>query len=444
MSQVFITADSLKPSNHLVEQSYSYGPGPSYTLTQTLIDSLTDAQQASILAAATFGVWKYGTAVYISLVTQQAPNRELRIFTSSDDGATWTELDTGSGPSFQWATGFFDGNHTFYCAFRANNTAAGAINLQNFDLATGLWGAVYGTSGAPTADGTGIAVYLRESNNTLLVLYGNRNSFNAPDPSGVGGVSFDLTALTWGVPFDVGAALLALPGWDATQTTCPAAQLTSYIDASDNVGVFFRTNSVQTSPVIWGNRAFYQQILPDDSLGSFEDFPNQDVAVSGKQDLEVFTGSPMGRPVLLVDQDMIVLPVSMNNRIQGFPLQLPNVYLGTPISAPVWSINLNVTLDPEALVDTTIYAESAPAAAFDGQRIYAVWSAQDSDGQNQARLRLGFTSNLVAPDQDWSAQTIYDLQVDAAPGFNFSQQILAAPSISIPAAVDTCTVLWWF
>ncbi len=65
-----------------------------------------------------------------------------------------------------------------------------------------------------------------------------------------------------------------------------------------------------------------------------------------------------------------------------------------------------------------------------------MYTAEDADGQDKARLRLSQTTDVTTFLTGWSGQTIFDLQIDAPPGFNFSasQFISGAGIFAGPAA----------
>lgn len=441
-TQVYISADSLLPSNHLIELSYSYGPGPAYS--PIAFDPVGNGEQASLVCAGnTRTMFQFGSTVYRLLNRQQTFGTVL--CASTDNGASWAVLDSANSPAFETCSGCFDlASETLYCAFVAANGAGGAINLRNFDLTLGTWGPVYGTVGAPaSAQSAGIGGVWLRPDNTLLVIFDSRDDFVGTN-SGIGAAVYNLTTGVWSAPFDVGAALLGLAGWDHTLTVVLAGQCTSVVDPAGIAHVFFRTASTVISPT-WNNRCFYQQILLDGSLGAFFDFPGQTAPFPpfpyNTQQLNAFSGSPMGQPVIV--GDLLVLPVLMRNdsTVDRFPQQLANVYVGSPLANPVWVLNTGSTIDPGALADDTIFPQEAPAAYFDGQTIYAVFSAQDSDGQNFARLRLAQTSNLGNPAAGWSAVTAFDLQVNAPLGFQFAEQQLVAAAVFVPATARAQSVV---
>ena len=437
---VFLSADSLTP-DLLAERSYSYGAGPSYA--PVLIDPAGNGEQASLLCAGnTRAVFKFGRAIYKLLNRQQAPATVL--CKSTDDGATWSVLDSGNSPAFLCCSGYFDlASSTVYCAFNSVNAASGAIHLINFNLITETWGAAYGTSGAPTsAQSAGIAIWLRPDN-TLAVLFDNRGDFVGTE-SGIGAAVYDLTGAAWRAPFDVGVALLGLTGWDNTLTVVNFSQSSSVLDpATGTIHCFFNTLSTVISPT-WNNRVFYQQILLSDALGVFFDFPGQTAPFPAPprntQQLIAFSGPPMGNPVIV--GDFLVLPVLMrNDTADVFPHQLANVYLGSPVDNPAWVLDTAASIDPGAFSDDTIYPNEAPTLSFNGSTLYAVFTAQDSDGQLFARLRLCQTSDLSNPAAAWSALTAYDLQTGPPPGFQSPDQELVGAAIFAPAPESVQSVV---
>jgi hypothetical protein len=404
-----------------------------------LIDSAGAGEQASLVPATnTRAVFRY-LGNWYKLLNRQGTFATV-MCKSTDEGASWSVLDSANSPLFETCSGFFDGLHTVYCVFVNVNGGDGELRLIDFDLLAETWGAAYGATNAPTAAQNASITIWKQTDTLLLAIYRSRNAFPGDGSSGLGAAVYDLFGGLWMNSFDLGVNITLLPGWDAAQTVALNQFSTSVMDDDGTVHVFFTTASVQTVPVVWGNRCFYQSVDNGGNLVTFFDFPGQVAPFPAfpynTQQLNAFSGSPMGVPIILADQDIIVLPVLMRNDsvIDRFPVQLANVYLGSPVSAPVWALNTSLTIDPGALVDDFIWPQEAPAASFDGTKIYCVFPAQDEDGQNFARMRLCQTANLANPAIGWTAQTIFDLQVDAPPGFNFPTQELVGLSISAPAA----------
>jgi hypothetical protein len=466
MSKVYISADSWKDSGQTVEPSYFYGPGPTYG-PPVEFDSAGDGEGGAGFwsASNTRGVFVWGVALYKMLqrdfATSGTPH--LLIAKSTNDGLTWNILDSTNSP-VDFGVGHFDNTTAkVYCAL----SVSGSIVLHNFDLTTETWGTVYGASGAPVVDtGTGDlsirCVWLRP-NNTLLVMYSSKVGF--PLGTGFGGATYDFSVSTWSTPFDCGANIIGLTGWDAGtgwDSISPGTFQSSVMDANGIVHFFFETASLRTSPVIWGNRCFYQAINLDNSLGSFYDFPGQVAPLymwngtTPMQDLTSYTASPMGKPAIV--GDIIVLPVLNVNKSPSWPAgdpwpqQLANVYIGTPVSAPVWIKDSTKTIDPDALIIDPInytnemfWPQEAPFLSFNGTTIYGIFPSQDYDGQNEARLRLCQTTNLASPANGWTSATVFDVQVDASPsGFNFSTQVLIAPTILAPLVLAAALTEPWF
>ena len=435
---IYVSADSLKPSDHTVEQAYYYGDGSSVPFGPPVLIDSGDGQEETLLPAGnTQSVFVYGGNLYKLLNRQQV--FATVICKSTDGGATWTVLDSANSPLFETCSGFFDEtNGLVICAYVDANGAAGNIRLRNFNLATGLWEVVNPHVGPATGQAASIAVFQR-TDNTVIVLFQNRNSFNPGDPSGLAAVVYDPVATSWGSTFDVGAALLLLPGWDATQTIVNMSNVRVTMDSATGViHSFFSTSSIQTVPVVWGNRVFYQAIKLDNSLGSFNDFPGQVAPFPAppynKQQLEAFSGPPFGNPLIIGSN--ILLPVSQRNDslIDRFPFQLPNLYIGTPLAAPMWTLQPG-TIDPGPLADDFIWIQQAPSITYDGTTVSVVYSAQDEDGQNLARLRMTQTTDTTTyAAASWTGQTIFDLQVDAPVGFNFPTQFLSGAGAFSPLA----------
>ncbi len=444
MGTVYISADSFSPADHVTEKAYFYGGGPGYPAPIDMDSGGAGEQNALLPAGNTRGSFVYGGKLFQMLADQTAQTTIM--VKSSDNGATWSVADSLNSLAFDSSSGYFDSaGGTVTIAYISNNAGAGALRLIVFDLITETWGAVLPSVGPMADNNAGVTIWVR-SDGTYLVIYPGRLTVTG---SGISAVAYDPIGATWGTPFDPGINITTLPGWDATQTGVSIGDVRSIVDpATGIVHLFFGTLSLQTVPVVWGNRVFYQQILLDNStpatVNRFFDFPGQVAPFPAfpynTQQLNVFSGVPFGNPVIVGSN--IVLPVSYRNDsvIDRFPHQLPTVYLGTPISAPVWSLppvtDPQSTIDPGTLVNDLIWIQEAPCISFDGNTMYVAYSAQADDGSNLSRIRLCSSSNLANPQDDasWSATTIFDLTIDAPPGFNFVGQFLSGAGVFTPLA----------
>jgi hypothetical protein len=406
MSVRYITCDLQRPSDN-AETCFSLGY---QHFAPTEIDTAGNASESASLTPAsnTRGVFKRGNALYKLLNRQHAPFGTV-ICKSINQGGSWTLLDGANSPTSNAASGFYDAaSSSVFCAFNSA-VPAGNVNLITFNLVTEKWGAVFGVAGAPAVFGGESFTVWKRPDSTLLVLFDDRNSFNVGDPSGISAAAFNLDTGVWGAAFDVGANVIALPSWDSTQSLLTINRSSSVMDSTGIVHVFMNVTSLQLVPVIWSNRCFYQAIRLNNSLGSFFDFPGQVAPLTGgKQDLVAFSGAPLGIPVIV--NNTIVLPVLNTNRgADPLPSQLANVYLGTPVSGPVWSKDVTKTIDPGAIVDDSIWPQEVPMLVFDGVSISATFGAAGTGGQVLYRVRLCQTLNLGSPSDSWAAQTILNV-----------------------------------
>src|SRR6185503_2726942 len=198
----------------------------------------------------------------------------LVVSKSTDGGATWTNLDTASGPA--------SSSTVFGSAVQRGSTLTVAwfdggspvVQLVDFDLTAGTWGAPYGVSGAPVPSGAGVSIgcWYRAGDNSLVVFYPDLAS-----GSGLWASVYDLTGGSWGAPIDVGTNITGLPNYMSAAPTIE--RMSACIDSADNIYLFFSTAANLAVSNDWSFRVFMQQFtaangVPNTAAG-FHDFPGQ-------------------------------------------------------------------------------------------------------------------------------------------------------------------------
>jgi hypothetical protein len=357
-------------------------------LTLPPVQIFPTAELAAEASSPINGVVVFGNALYCVLIT---PGVGTGVFQSLNSGAAWSQLDLAGAPTDQNGVACFDGGSNLIVCLEAN--ATGQIYLQNFSLLTGDWGAPYATGG-PT--GLPIAVYQRAGASDIVAVVG------------FSGEATRLTFANWNGAIwasqDAGQNITTLPGWDSTQTHVAPEIVPTVLDGSNSLHIFFQTASSITTPgAQWNNLIFYQEILANNTLGSFFEFPGQQ-PVTGPQQLICTSGrNPVGRPIIL--NGSIVLPCVVTDSL--FPsAQYPTLFIGT---ANVWTLSPVATgIDP-AGTPLTQAPTQAPGLWDTGTGIIvAIWPRPTAISATPDQLQMAQTSNLLNPTLGWTAQTIFD------------------------------------
>lgn len=295
---------------------------------------------------------------------------QVNVYKSVDRGATWNILDGAHSPRllFNFPQGtagiYFDGGNTLTVASNLGNlfsVIAAPIVLQDFDLSTGLWGAVYGTAGAPSVYGIN-QIYMR-SDGSLLVI--GISGSTAPVQT-----AYVYSGGVWTTNFSLDSLLPG--GW--TNSTMSS---TVYDPLTDTIHMFGLANSglVQHS--------YYQQILLTNSIAGFQDLTALDVS-----------GYNGGNPVIV--NGNLLLGVAQTTSIYY------TVLLGVGLAAPVFSVGPMPGVFPG---QPNVWYGSAqpPVLFFDGTTI---WSAFINRGANT--IYISYTQNLANPFLGWSGSAIFD------------------------------------
>lgn len=382
-----------------------------------LVDPVTDGTMEYLPAGTPrqiLGPVLFNGAIYMPLVvpnpiTIGGPST-FQIFQSLDGGKTWTGLNnTGAPNATTNMQAGYDGNGNFIIAFStAGYGSNGSINLQNFSLLTGTWGAVYGTASPPTTQDVG-GVFVRPDGSIAVI--------HNPSTSGAGTVSGMSVSIysggAWTTTFDAGVAIQSLSGYELHTTI--VTWMGATVDTAGNLHLFFQVEG-GTPAASWNGRVFYQLVEPSNALGTFADFATPT------------TGGVIGsvvnaNPTVVNDQILLGI-VDVSAGVGG--KQFPSALVGSPLSAPVFFSIPAPGMDPNTFDLLECSNNVAPVIAFDGQTVFALYAA-DNGSFTASKLRLCYNNSPNSLLSGWGSIEIYDL---ASSGFTIDLGI-QLPAISL-------------
>ena len=234
-------------------------------------------------------------------------------------GASFTLYDGGNGPSPVACAQYWDGTSSLV-TFLYNDLSTGCF-LIDFDMDARTWGVPYATGNQPSTSFSPVALWRYADGVSFIGLFlrGGDNIFYYC-------AIFD--GSNWDVPFDI---CTNAAGVDPDVSFDTA---TSVLDSSDQLTVIFHD-----SP---NNRFFWQQVPSDGSLTNFGEFPGQG---GSPQDL---SDNPTASTLRIVG-DSILWGIRRNAvDPDAGPYEFPAVYIGSPVSNPVWTET--GTIDPNSFV----------------------------------------------------------------------------------------------
>ena len=298
-----------------------------------------------------------------------SPSGGIFVYQSVNQGASWASLDTANGPTRTDLTpgaGFFyDSAQTIIVAWTPDAGPLvghhGALNLKNFNLNAGTWGATYGTAGAPLV--WTVAQAYQRPDGSILVL---------ATPNFAAGAVNGCTAYV----FAAGA-------WSsfAVDTNLPGGflstgNISSCMDSTGRIHVVMLADNGVTRE--W----CYQLVNTNNTLGTS--------AV-----LQV------GAPNLPGAAAAVQPNISGNNFVFGIVSDnglYPSIIVGTPLSAPVFTTLGSPGIDPN--LPAGFLRLSAPAIAVDATGLYASYLIQQNN--NVFLIRTAFNPNVNTPLMGWS------------------------------------------
>lgn len=317
------------------------------------------------------------------------------MYFSRNKGQSWTLLDAANSVPSQDSAYYWDGlSNLVTVLFLAVNAPGNPVSLRAFNLDTLVWGPDFGGTNAPDA-----AVFQLVGYPDGVSFIGLFNRF-----AGEGFTQACIfSADAWGGLIDFTANAQLLPGFDPAHMnfTHPTAVLDS---ATGILHVMFGSSTVLAPPPQWLNRRFYQQIMPDGSLGVFFDFPGQQQPIQ-----DILTG--VSYPAIANGQLVWGILRQSQTPADGKPLYFPAVYVGAPVDNPVWAVSGSIW--PEASNPGQL-AYQAPQVSFDAHtgNAYAVYPAFlasnggfNPEGHQGINLAFSRVPNFLT---GWSSHAIAD------------------------------------
>jgi hypothetical protein len=326
------------------------------------------------------------------------------VWQSTDAGATWARIDgaTNRPSGMESIAAVMLSANVMLVAWNDNSGPPSEILLQTFDFSTGLWGSALPASAAVAASIE--AVYSRPSDGHVLVLY----SYAGPPQLGSGWGLAEWSG-SWATS-DAGTQIAALPGFDDTEMYVSSSSIFSVLDPATSILhciVQTFSSGVEVPGAQWNNLYFYQPIEANSTLGSLFLFPGNR-PLAGPQDLTTINeGSPAasGAPVIVGDQ--IIAPFVRTIPGSSPERWYPTLYIGTPLSAPVWSLIAAPTgIDQDAAAAAGSTPDAGAALSTDGVHIFAAWEYASLSTFDIA-IRISVTL-AATPAIGWVASTAYD------------------------------------
>ncbi len=303
------------------------------------------------------GPWKFGGALWVicPVITASPTIAAVQVYKSSDNGATWTAQDTAHAPQaladasspntniqpapVNWDY-YWDGtSHLLRLVYSPD----GALNwFIEFDMNAGTW-----TAAHDSFDPTTLTPSAGTEMQGLVVDKNGKYTLFMVQSSGAGPVAFP-----WTGTFGHGYSLVSnITDADVT----PLYYLTQVLLDPDGTTLHLFLNYQAVSPNNLGQtldpgfqQVFYQRVVGDALTAVFHEFPFTALFNLHFAPAFVVGNNITGKSV--IDGNAILfghahvsglvipgpLPTVLTNS-QGYVIQWPTVWVGSPVSNPVWS-----------------------------------------------------------------------------------------------------------
>lgn len=364
-----------------------------------LIDPANDSTQLGAFGNLFSGAFVFAGTLYAVLFGQNALFGTVQIANSTDDGATWTLLDSAHAPGAANSGAWTQQGSSLVVGTQANS--GDALDFVTFDLTTGLWS----TSTVATSPVISALGGLVARTDGSLVLIANNGNSGADS-------GFDVyiwNGAAWSAGIDLGAGLIAQSWYAGTFGT----QNPTYCTDGDTI--WFANTAVDGGGF---QIVFAVALSAADAVENLFVFP----ANSGSMPPAFPSGSSNANGWPCLVGTTIILPLYVAG--QAGPPSVPDYpTLAASFDGGVtWAILGTPGIDPAAFAGLSFpfaMAHYAAQATSDGTNLYLVYGLLDGSS-NATKLRLCVTTPTGTNPATWTwtnstAQNITSL------GVNFSE-----------------------
>jgi hypothetical protein len=358
----------------------------------------------------------YQVLQFVSNSTPPPGQVSVNVFQSTNGGTTWTILNQDAGPTKGGGHTFgeipqggvwFDGNHTITVAVTTGDplvSFSGTITFQDFNLNTGLWGPTYGNAGSPSVYGVN-QIIKRLDGTWLVIVWGNHTG------TGLEFYIYNPNTTAWTGPTSLTGNLTA--GWSSNGSSSPV------LDPNTGIVHMFG-DAIDGS---FNNHTYYQQIQTNNTVNEFQDTTALFYPVLGG----------MANPIL-VNGNILW---GVTDATQSFATLL----VGTPLSAPVFSVLPSPGLNPSQAIPPPIGTTTLNAAlATDGTNIYACFPTLAPGSTGPGTVWVSYTSNLAHPSLGWTGNEVYNGLTGPTPLYDPEFPRIAAYNGTLYIAIEGATV----
>jgi hypothetical protein len=383
-----------------------------------VIDPVDFSQQVNPFGNFTAGVFVQGGNLYAVLYGEGGIASEIQLAESTNDGASWSLLDSAHAPTANNTAVWYESGGLVYVGVQ--QTPGGAVAFSEFDLSTGLWAA--STIANITVNhlhglairGDGSAVLITDD-----ILGGGSSGFSA----------FVFSAGSWNAGTDLGAQFFAASFY----TTNYGVDNPKF--CSDGVTLYIATTFTDGT----GDQIMMAVSFAGASVINSFIFPTNSSSMPPQ--ITTGTANNNGWPCLV--GSTLILPVFL----KGSPTtpDYPSVFVSFDSGAS-WALLDTPGIDPPqyAAVTGVPYQMSnyAPAAVTDGTNLYLVYGFLAAGDTTLLRVCITSPIGTDPAAWTWSCSTGQDIANYTGAGYRswespFLTYVAGQASLLLAAGIAT-------